>query len=302
MACQYAGYPVDGVGLLCLEFAINNSIKTHPLALVHFDPLKDKKVKEAIDRLTVAYEDKENYFIDNLPMGVRTIAASFYPREVIVRRSDFKSNEYADLLGGKFFEPRKENPMLGFRGASRYYSKKYREGFRLECLAMKRAREYMGLDNIKLMVTFCRTVEEGKKVLKEMEKHGLKKGENGLEIYMMVEITSNVTGCEAFARVFDGFCIGSNDLAQLILGVDRDSGLVSEIFDERNSQVQEMTATVIEKAKKAGKKTGLCGKAPSDFPEFAQFLVEKGTDSISFNPDAIARGIRNILKAEGKYR
>jgi len=299
-AFYYASYPVDGVGLVRLEFAINNSIKAHPLALIHFDDLEDDEVKKEIDELTAPYGDKESYFVEKLSMTVGTIAAAFYPREVIVRMSDFKSNEYADLLGGKQFEPKEENPMLGFRGASRYTSDQYRDGFRLECLAMKRARDEMGLNNIKLMIPFCRTVDEGKGVVKEMEKHGLKQGENGLELFVMVEIPSNVTGLEDFAEVFDGFSIGSNDLTQLTLGVDRDSELVSDIFDERNEQVRRMIATAIENAKNADRKIGLCGQAPSDFPEYARFLVEKGIDSISFNPDAIAKGIKNILKAEGK--
>lgn len=302
MAFQYASYPVDGIGLLRMEFAINNAIKAHPMALVNFDTLEDESAKEEIANLTASYENKETYFVEQLSMAVGTMAASFYPREVIVRMSDFKSNEYADLLGGKQFEPHEENPMLGFRGASRYYSDRYREGFRLECLAMKRAREEMGLDNIKLMIPFCRTVEEGKKVLEEMQKHGLTRGENGLEVYVMTEIPSNVIGCEEFAEIFDGFSIGSNDLTQLTLGVDRDSELVSNIFDERNAQVKTMIATAIEKANKAGKRVGLCGQAPSDFPEIAQFLVEKGINSISFNPDAIAKGIKNILEAEQKAR
>ncbi len=299
-AFLYASYPVDGVGLVRLEFAINNSIKAHPLALVHFDELEDVEAKKEIDELTAPYGDRESYFIEKLSMTVGTIAAAFYPREVIVRMSDFKSNEYADLLGGKQFEPKEENPMLGFRGASRYTSDQYRNGFRLECLAMKRARDEMGLDNIKLMIPFCRTVDQGENVVREMEKHGLKQGENGLELFVMVEIPSNVTGLGDFAEVFDGFSIGSNDLTQLTLGVDRDSELVSDIFDERNKQVRRMIATAIEKAKNSNRKIGLCGQAPSDFPEYAQFLVEKGIDSISFNPDAIAKGIKNILKAEGK--
>lgn len=299
-AFLYASYPVDGVGLVRLEFAINNSIKAHPLALVHFDELEDVEAKKEIDELTAPYGDRESYFIEKLSMTVGTIAAAFYPREVIVRLSDFKSNEYADLLGGKQFEPEEENPMLGFRGASRYTSDQYRDGFRLECLAMKRARDEMGLDNIKLMIPFCRTVDQGENVVREMEKHGLKQGENGLELFVMVEIPSNVTGLGDFAEVFDGFSIGSNDLTQLTLGVDRDSELVSDIFDERNKQVRRMIATAIEKAKNSNRKIGLCGQAPSDFPEYAQFLVEKGIDSISFNPDAIAKGIKNILKAEGK--
>ncbi len=297
-AFQYASYPVKGVGLTRMEFIITNAIKAHPLALVHFDELEDEAAKKEIEELTAAYPDKESYFREQLAMAIATIAASFYPREIIVRMSDFKSNEYANLLGGAQFEPKEENPMLGFRGASRYVSDQYREGFRLECEAMRIVREDMGLDNVKLMIPFCRTVEEGKKVIEEMEKHGLKQGENGLEIYVMTELPSNVLGAEDLAEIFDGFSIGSNDLTQLTLGVDRDSELVSPIFDERNPQVKAMIAIAIRKAKKAGRKVGLCGQAPSDFPEFAQFLVDEGIDSVSFNPDAVVTGIRQILKAE----
>lgn len=297
-AFQFASYPVDGVGLTRLEFTINNSIKVHPMALVKFDELTDEKVKHEIEQLTVSYESKEKYFTERLSMAVGIIAASFFPRQVIIRMSDFKTNEYANLLGGKQFEPHEQNPMLGFRGASRYYSDQYREGFRLECEAMRIVREDMKLDNVILMIPFCRTVEEGKKVIEVMESYGLKQGENGLEIYMMVEIPSNVIGCEQFAEVFDGFSIGSNDLTQLVLGVDRDSELVSGIFDERNAQSEEMIAMAIRKAQKANRPIGLCGQAPSDFPEVARFLVEKGIDSISFNPDALAKGIKNILEAE----
>ncbi len=297
---RYANYPVDGVGLLRLEFAINNFIKAHPLALLQFDELEDDETKKEIADLTAAYESKEEYFIERLSMAVGTIAASFYPRDVIVRMSDFKSNEYADLLGGRQFEPKEENPMLGFRGASRYYSKKYRDGFRMECEAMKRVREEMKLDNVKLMIPFCRTLAEGKKVLETMEEFGLKRGENGLEVYVMAELPSNVSGAEKFAEIFDGFSIGSNDLTQLILGVERDSELVSDIFDEKDEEVKAAIAQVIQKAHKSNKKVGLCGQAPSDFPEMARFLVEQEIDSISFNPDAVAKGIRNIVEAEKK--
>ncbi|MDX1602939.1 MAG: putative PEP-binding protein, partial [Salinimicrobium sediminis] len=222
----------------------------------------------------------------------------FYPKEVIVRMSDFKTNEYANLIGGKQFEPEEENPMLGFRGASRYYHDLYREGFLLECKAIKKVREDMGLENVKLMIPFCRTVEEGEKVVNLMAENGLKRGENGTEIYVMVEIPSNVILLEEFAKVFDGFSIGSNDLTQLTLGIDRDSQLISSLFDENNPAPKQMIALAIEKANKAGKKIGLCGQAPSDFPEFASFLVKAGIDSISFNPDALLKGIRNIKKAE----
>lgn len=299
-AFEYAPYPVDGVGLTRLEFTIANSIKTHPMALIKFDDMEDEEVKEEIEKLTAAYGDKENYFTEKLSMAVSTIAASFYPRQVIVRMSDFKSNEYANLLGGKQFEPEEENPMLGFRGASRYYSDRYKEGFRLECEAMKIVREEMGLDNVTLMVPFCRTIEEGKKVLKTMEEYGLKQDENDLKIYMMVEIPSNVSGLDEFAKVFDGFSIGSNDLTQLTLGVDRDSDLISEIFDERNEQVKKAITIAIKKARDADKPIGLCGQAPSDFPEYAAFLVENGITSVSFIPDALPKGIKNILKAESK--
>lgn len=297
---RYAHYPVNGVGLLRLEFAINTSIKAHPLALLNFEDIEDEEVKKQIAELTAAYENKEDYFVERLSMAVATIAASFYPKDVIVRMSDFKSNEYADLLGGAIFEPKEENPMLGFRGASRYYHEKYKDGFRLECEAMKKVREEYELDNVKLMIPFCRTLKEGKKVLETMEEFGLKRQEKGLEIYVMAELPSNVSGAERFAQIFDGFSIGSNDLTQLILGVDRDSELVSDLFDENDEEVKNALAQVIEKAKKAKRKVGLCGQAPSDFPEIAQFLVEKGIDSISFNPDAVAKGIEYIVKAEKK--
>lgn len=299
-AFQYCSYPVKGVGLMRLEFIINNAIQIHPLALLHYDELKDKDAKKQIDTLTAQYEDKREYFIENLSQAVATISAAFYPRDVIVRMSDFKSNEYADLIGGQEFEPDEENPMLGYRGASRYYSEEYREGFRMECEAMKIVRDKMGLTNVKLMIPFCRTVEEGKKVINLMGEFGLKQGWNELEIYVMCEIPSNVLLAEQFAEVFDGFSIGSNDLTQLTLGLDRDSALVSDLFSEQNEAAKEMIRLAIGRAKKKGTKIGLCGQAPSDFPEFAQFLVKEGIDSISFNPDAIAKGIQNILKAEGK--
>ncbi len=290
--------PVDGVGLMRLEFVINSSIKIHPLALINYDKLKSRKDKRAIKKLTSEYEDKKEYFVEKLSRAVATIAAAFYPGDVIVRMSDFKSNEYADLIGGKQFELSEENPMVGFRGASRYYHEKYREGFALECQAMRIVREDMGLNNVKLMIPFCRTVEEGKKVQEVMAENGLVRGENGLEIYVMTEIPNNVLMAEEFAKIFDGFSIGSNDLTQLTLGIDRDSEVVSELFDERSEGVKEMLRMAIKKAHKKKKKIGLCGQAPSDFPEMARFLVEQGIDSISFNPDAVATGIENIVKAE----
>lgn len=300
MAYKYASYPVDGVGLMRMEFAINNSIQAHPLALTRFDALEDEEAKKKIEELTAAYPDKESYFTEKLSQAVGAMGAAFYPRDVIVRMSDFKTNEYADLLGGQQFEPKEENPMVGFRGASRYYNDRYKDGFKLECEAMRIVREDMGLDNVKLMIPFCRTVEEGKKVIEVMEKHGLKQGKDNLEIYVMCEIPSNVVQGDAFAQVFDGFSIGSNDLTQLTLGIDRDSEIVSGLFDERNEATKRMITMAIKNAHENGRKIGLCGQAPSDFPEVARFLVEQGIDSISFNPDAIAQGIKNILKAEEK--
>ncbi|HKL36733.1 MAG TPA: phosphoenolpyruvate synthase [Salegentibacter sp.] len=300
MAYNYSSYPVKGVGLMRLEFVINNTIQIHPLALLHFDNLKDKDAKKKIAELTATYEKKSLFFIEKLAEGVATIAAAFYPRDVIVRMSDFKSNEYANLIGGQEFEPDEENPMLGFRGASRYYSEEYRDGFKMECEAMKIVRDEMGLTNVKLMIPFCRTVEEGEKVINLMGDYGLKQGWNNLEIYVMCEIPSNVLQAEEFAEIFDGFSIGSNDLTQLTLGLDRDSALVNDLFDENNTSSKKMISMAIERAKKKERKIGLCGQAPSDFPHFAGFLVEQGIDSISFNPDAVAKGIKNVLKAENK--
>jgi pyruvate,water dikinase len=290
--------PNDGVGLAREEFIISTYIKIHPMALVDYHKLDDPEVRGQIDQLTHGYDDKTQFFVDKLAQGVALIAAAFYPKDVIVRLSDFKTNEYANLIGGKRYEPNEENPMLGFRGASRYYNPRYQPGFRLECLAMKKVREEMGLTNLKVMVPFCRTVEEGRRVLAEMGKHGLKQGQNDLEVYVMCEIPSNVILADQFAEVFDGFSIGSNDLTQLILGVDRDSEIVAPIFDERNAAVKSMVAEVIAKAKRAGCKIGICGQAPSDYPEFARFLVEQGIDSISLNADAVLKTTLAILDLE----
>jgi pyruvate, water dikinase len=295
-------FPNHGVGLMRLEFVINNAIQIHPMALIHFDELNDPEVKAKIEALTHHYPDKENYFVDNLARAVATIAAAFYPKEVIVRMSDFKTNEYANLIGGKTFEPLEENPMLGFRGASRYYHKAYKEGFGLECKAMKIVRDEMGLDNVKLMIPFCRTVEEGEKVIQIMNQYGLVQGENNLQIYVMAEIPSNVILAERFAEVFDGFSIGSNDLTQLTLGIDRDSSTVSDLFNENDQAAKQLISMAIQSAKKVGKKIGLCGQAPSDFPEFASFLVNEGIDSISFNADALLKGIKNVYEAEQMHR
>lgn len=296
-AFQLSYYPNDGVGLMRMEFIITHAIKVHPMALVKYDELPESSAdKKAITELTKGYADKNEYFIDKLSQGIATIAAAFYPKPVIVRMSDFKSNEYANLLGGAGFEPKEENPMIGFRGASRYYHEKYKEGFRLECAAIKRVREDMGLTNVKLMIPFCRTLEEAEKVVLQMKAFGLERGLQGLELYMMVEIPSNVLLAKEFAQYFDGFSVGSNDLTQLTLGVDRDSALVSPLFNEQNPAAREMIRLAIEYAHAAGRPIGLCGQAPSDDPTFARFLVEAGIDTISFNPDALLKGMENVLR------
>ncbi len=297
-AFQLSFYLNNGVGLLRMEFIITHMVKIHPMALIKFDELTDEAAKKEIENLTSNYATKEEYFVDKLSQGIATIAAAFYPKEVIVRMSDFKTNEYANLIGGKQFEPEEENPMLGFRGASRYYNNLYKDGFGLECKAIKKIRDEMGLTNLKVMIPFCRTVEEGKKTIKIMAEYGLEQRRNGLEIYAMVEIPSNVLLAEEFAEVFDGFSIGSNDLTQLTLGVDRDSEIMNELFDENNKAAKIMIEMAIEKAHKTNTKIGFCGQAPSDFPDFAEFLVTKGIDSISFNPDALLKGIGNTYKAE----
>ncbi len=292
--------PSRGVGLMRLEFVIANSIGIHPVALARFDAVSDQEVKAKIEALTRMYARKKDYFVERLAQAVGTLAAAFHPREVIVRMSDFKSNEYANLLGGKQFEPEEENPMIGFRGASRYYHERYRDGFQLECEAILRVREDMGLTNVKVMIPFCRTLEEGSKVLEVMAEYGLKRGENGLEVYVMVEIPSNVVLAREFAELFDGFSIGSNDLTQLTLGLDRDSALVSDLFNEKNAAVLKMISDAIRSARKTKTPIGLCGQAPSDFPEFARFLVKQGIGSVSFNEDALLQGIENINAAEAK--
>jgi pyruvate,water dikinase len=297
-AFDIAAIPNDGVGLARLEFIINNFIRIHPMALIKFDKVTDEKVRKEIETLTQGYENKTEFFIDKLAQGVAKIGAAFYPNDVIVRMSDFKSNEYANLIGGQYFEEDEENPMIGFRGASRYYDDRYREGFVLECEAMKKVRNEMGLTNIKLMVPFCRTVEEGERVVKVMKDNGLVQGENGLELYMMVEIPSNVILIEEFGKVFDGFSIGSNDLTQLSLGLDRDSAQVSHIFDERNQAVLDLIRIAISKARKMGKKIGICGQAPSDYPEFARFLVECGIDSMSLTSDTVIKTTLDVQKTE----
>ncbi|MCS7035585.1 MAG: phosphoenolpyruvate synthase [Saprospiraceae bacterium] len=300
LAFQHAFLPQRGVGLLRMEFLITHHILVHPLALTRFEQITQPDVRAQIAQLTKHYRDKKEYFIDHLAQGIAVIAAAFHPHDVIVRMSDFKSNEYANLIGGRPFEPEEENPMLGFRGASRYYSPRYRDGFALECKAILRVREEMGFTNVKVMIPFCRTLEEGQHVLETMREFGLERGKNGLEVYVMVEIPSNVLLAEQFADLFDGFSIGSNDLTQLTLGLDRDSTLVSELFNEKNPAVMQLISTAIRTARQKGIKIGLCGQAPSDMPEFAQFLVQEGIHSISFTPDALLSGIENINAAEAR--
>lgn len=294
--------PSDGVGLARMEFVISNAIRIHPMALVHFDSLKDEAARNEIAALTQGYDDKSEYFVDNLARGLARIAAVVHPNPAIVRLSDFKTNEYAGLLGGGEFEPKEENPMLGFRGASRYYSPRYREGFALECRAIRKLRGELGFSNVVVMVPFCRSVAEAEKVLRVMAENGLKRGEEGLKIYVMCEIPSNVILAADFARHFDGFSIGSNDLTQLTLGVDRDAGDLAELFDEQDPAVKWMISRVIAEAGKAGAKIGICGQAPSDYPDFAAFLVECGIDSISVTPDSFVAVKQKVAQAEQRNR
>jgi pyruvate,water dikinase len=297
-ALRWWRLPCHGVGLARMEFIINNIIKIHPMALLRLSEVKDPAAQARIAQLTGRYKHPEDYFVDHLAWGIAKIAASRHPDPVIVRMSDFKTNEYAHLIGGEQFEPVEENPMLGFRGASRYYSDRYRDGFALECRAVKRVREEMGLENVVVMIPFCRTVEEADKVIEVLAENGLRRGQQNLEIYVMAEIPSNVVLAEDFARRFDGFSIGSNDLTQLVLGVDRDSTELAPLFDERNEAVKRMISDLIESAHKAGAKVGICGQAPSDHPDFAAWLVEEGIDSISLNPDSIVGVLGRVAEAE----
>lgn len=299
-AFAYSLLPNDGVGLAREEFIIDSHIKIHPLALLHFDQVKDKAVRAQIRELTKGYDDKAQYFIDKLAEGVSIIGAAFYPNDVIIRFSDFKSNEYANLIGGTQFEPIENNPMIGWRGASRYYSEQYREAFVLECKAIKKVRDEMGITNIKAMIPFCRNLEEAHKVLDIMAENGLRRGENGFQAYMMVEIPSNVILADKFAELFDGFSIGSNDLTQLTMGVDRDNHTVAQDYDENNEAVKIMIREVVRVAKSKGVKIGLCGQAPSDYPEFARFLVETGIDSMSLAPDTIVKTTIDIKATEDR--
>jgi len=286
--------PCQGIGLARMEFMINHLIKVHPMALVQFDRLEDQDVRNQIEILTKGYAQKTDYFVDCLSRGISKIAASQYPNPVIVRMSDFKTNEYANLIGGEQFEPDEENPMLGFRGASRYYSAEYKDGFSLECQAIKRVREEMGFSNVIIMIPFCRTIEEADQVLEVLAENGLQRGVNDLEVYVMAEIPSNILLAEQFAQRFDGFSIGSNDLTQLVLGIDRDSAELASLFDERNDAVKQMITLLIKTAHQCGVKVGICGEAPSDYPEFADFLVQAGIDSISLNPDSVIKITKHL--------
>ncbi len=299
-AFEEASIPNQGIGLARMEFIINDFVKIHPEALLQPEKVNDAKTKKIIEKLTYGYKDKADYFVERLAEGIGRIAAAFFPKDVVVRMSDFKSNEYANLIGGKYFEPEEENPMIGWRGASRYYDNKYRNAFALECLAMRKVREQYGLKNVIVMIPFCRTVKEGKKVLAEMEKNKLVQGEDGLKVYCMCEIPSNVMMADEFLDVFDGFSIGSNDLTQLTLGLDRDSSLVAHIYDERNEAVLKLIAHVIKVARRKKKYIGICGQAPSDFPEFAKFLVDNKIDSIALNPDTVIKTTLIIAEEERK--
>jgi pyruvate,water dikinase len=301
-AFRLAALPNDGVGLARIEFIIASFVRVHPLALLHPDLVQDAAARAEIDAVTGAYADRGEYFVDRLAEGVAVIAAAFHPKDVIVRLSDFKSSEYAGLVGGRGFEPEEGNPMLGFRGAFRYAHPRYREAFGLECRALRRVREQMGLTNVKLMIPFCRTPAEGRRALDLLAANGLSRGDHGLEIYVMAEIPSNAILVDEFAALFDGFSIGSNDLTQLVLGVDRDSELVAPEFDERNPAVLRMIGMIIDGARRAGRKVGICGQAPSDYPDLVRFLVDKGITSISLNPDAVVRGLEAVEAAEAGRR
>jgi pyruvate,water dikinase len=300
LAFKFSQIPNAGVGLAREEFIINNYIQAHPMALLNHDKLGDLQLSEKIKNLVKGYKNEEEFFIEKLSYGIAKIAAAFYPKEVIVRLSDFKTNEYCNLLGGSYFEPKEENPMIGWRGASRYYSETYEKAFGLECKAIKKVREQMGLSNVVVMIPFCRTLEEMEKVYVTMNKYGLKRGESGLQIYLMAELPSNIIMAEEFAAHIDGFSIGSNDLTQLILGVDRDSELVAHVYDERSPAVKKAISNLIKIAKSTNTKVGICGQGPSDHQDFAEFLVEEGIDSISVTPDSVLKTILSIASLENK--
>lgn len=306
LAFQQSFLPCDGVGLAREEFIINSSIQIHPNALLHFDELKKMKSAQAkvdvkkIEELTAGYDDKVKYYVDKLAEGIGTISAAFYPKKVIIRMSDFKSNEYANLIGGSHFEPVENNPMIGFRGSSRYYSNAFKEAFQLECIAVKKVREEFGLKNLTLMIPFCRTVTEAKEVLAVMKEAGIERGKEGLEIYLMCEIPSNVISADKFLDLVDGYSLGTNDLTQLTLGLDRDSELVAHIYDERDDAVKDLVAHVINKCNDRGKYIGICGQAPSDYPEFAQFVVEQGIQTMSLTPDSLVKTKIMVAELEAK--
>ena len=301
-AFEYSMIPNDGVGLAREEFIIDSHIKIHPLALLQFDKVTDEHARQQIEELTRGYDNKADYFIDKLAEGIAIIGAAFYPNDVIIRFSDFKTNEYANLIGGEQFEPQENNPMIGWRGASRYYSEEYRAAFELECHALKKVRDEMGITNVKAMVPFCRDLTEAKNVLDIMEQAGLKRGENDFEVYVMIEIPSNVVLAEQFAELFDGFSIGSNDLTQLTLGVDRDNHTVAHIYNENNAAVKQLISNVIAVAKRTNTKIGLCGQAPSDYPEFARFLIQEGIDSLSLAPDTVIKTTIDLKETEDKLQ
>ncbi|RYE19473.1 MAG: phosphoenolpyruvate synthase, partial [Sphingobacteriales bacterium] len=302
VAFRYSHYPNKGVGLAREEFIINNYIKVHPLALLQHEQLNDAELSAHINELTRGYAGGEEFFIEKLSYGVAKIASAFYPNKVIVRFSDFKTNEYYNMPGGKYFEPTEENPMIGWRGASRYYSKAYKEAFGLECKAIKKVRDVMGLNNVVVMIPFCRTVSELMMVYETMAEYGLTRGENGLEVYLMAEVPSNVILAEEFSRHIDGFSIGSNDLTQLVLGLDRDSSLVAGLYNERNDAVKSMISSLIRTAKRMNVKVGICGQGPSDYPDFAQFLVEEGIDSISVTPDSFMKTVKAVKQIEDELK
>ena len=297
LAFSLSSLPVDGIGLARMEFIINEYIKAHPMALKHPEKV-DEATRQELAAISRAHASMEDFFVKTLSEGVATIAAAVYPKPCVVRMSDFKSNEYATLLGGKFFEPEEDNPMIGFRGAARYSHPAYEEGFALECAAMKRVRDTMGFTNVILMIPFCRRVEEGRRVIETMAKYGLRRGENDLKIYVMCEIPNNVILIDAFSEIFDGFSIGSNDLTQLSLGVDRDSEIVSFDYDERDEGVFRMIKLAVEGCKRNHRHSGICGQAPSDYPEVADYLVRLGIDSISLNPDSVLKTLQNVVKLE----
>lgn len=298
VAFQFASLPHKGVGLAREEFIINNTIKAHPLALMKHASLGDAALSAEIQKLITGYDNEEHFFVEKLSQGIAKIAAAFYPHQVIVRFSDFKSNEYRNLLGGSYFEPQEENPMIGWQGASRYYSPQYKAAFALECRAVRKVRSELGLKNVTVMVPFCRTVEELTAVQGVMKENGLERGVDGLELFLMAELPSNVMMAEDFAEHIDGFSIGSNDLTQLTLGLDRDSSLVAYLYDERNAAVKRMIQLLIRQAKKNNVKVGICGQGPSDFPDFAQFLVNENIDSISVTPDSFLKTVRAIAQIE----